>query len=155
MNAVRPRIGIRSTVVMHFSLELEDGTVVESTFGDEPHQMQMGDGTLVKGLELALYGLRPGDRERLHVEPRFAYGAWDPAYLQTLPRATFSSELVLEPGTVIAFEGPEGEEIPGTIVQVMDEEVRVDFNHPLAGRDIVFEVEVVEVDNSTCPPGLG
>lgn len=138
-------ISPESTVTLHLSLSLEDGTVAESTFEDEPLTFTMGDGTLEEGLELGLYGLKAGNTQRLVLEPGQAFGLHDPARLHQLSRSEFSTELELEPGVIIGFDTPSGEELPGTIVSLTDETVEVDFNHPLAGRVIVFEVEIITV----------
>jgi len=138
-------ISPESTVTLHLSLGLEDGTVAESTFEGEPLTFIMGDGTLVEGLELGLYGLQAGTNQRLVLEPEQAFGLHDPAKLHQLPRAEFPTELALEPGIIIGFDTPSGEELPGTIVSLTDETVEVDFNHPLAGRVVVFEVEIIAV----------
>jgi FKBP-type peptidyl-prolyl cis-trans isomerase SlpA len=138
-------ISPESTVTLHLSLALEDGTVAESTFEDEPLTFTMGDGTLVGGLELGLYGLKAGATQRLVLEPEQAFGLHDPAKLHQLPRAEFSTELELEPGVIIGFDTPSGEELSGTIISLADEMVEVDFNHPLAGRIVVFEVEIISV----------
>jgi FKBP-type peptidyl-prolyl cis-trans isomerase SlpA len=138
-------ISPESTVTLHLSLALEDGTVAESTFEDEPLTFTMGDGTLVGGLELGLYGLKAGATQRLVLEPEQAFGLHDPAKLHQLPRVEFSTELELEPGVIIGFDTPSGEELSGTIISLADEMVEVDFNHPLAGRIVVFEVEIISV----------
>ena len=138
-------ISPESTVTLHLSLGLEDGTVAESTFEDEPLTFIMGDGTLVEGLELGLYGLQAGANQRLVLEPEQAFGVHDPAKLHQLPRPEFPTELALEPGIIIGFDTPSGEELPGTIISLTDETVEVDFNHPLAGRVVVFEVEIIAV----------
>ncbi len=133
------------TVTLHLSLALEDGTVAESTFEDEPLTFTMGDGTLVEGLELGLYGLKAGATQRLVLQPEQAFGLHDPGKLHPLARADFPEELQLEPGVIIGFEMPSGEELSGTIVSLSEEGVNVDFNHPLAGRVVVFEVEIIAV----------
>ena len=138
-------ISPESTVTLHLSLALEDGTVAESTFEDEPLTLTMGDGTLVAGLELGLYGLKAGATQRLVLEPQQAFGLHDPDKLHALARKEFSAELELQPGVIIGFDTPSGEELPGTIVSLDDENVTVDFNHPLAGRVVVFEVEILAV----------
>ena len=79
-------IDVGSTVTLHLALTLEDGTVAESTFDDEPLTFTMGDGTLVRGLELGLYGLRPGDTQRLTLHPEQAFGLRDPDKVHRLPR---------------------------------------------------------------------
>ena len=134
-----------STVTLHLSLTLEDGTVAESTFEDEPLTLTMGDGSLAGGLELGLYGLRPGDTQRLELYPEQAFGLRDPGKVHQLLRADFAAEMVLEPGLVIGFNTPGGEELSGTILAFDDATVEVDFNHPLAGRVVIFDVEIISV----------
>lgn len=130
---------------MHFSLALPDGTEAVSTFGGEPEQVVVGDGSLSEGLELAITGLKKGDRQTLELTPKQAFGSWDESKLQWMPRKDFSSDLMLEPGMAIAFETPSGDEVPGRITEVGEQRVNVDFNHPLAGVDIVFSVEILDV----------
>ena len=139
------QINVASTVTLHLSLMLEDGTVAESTFDDEPLTFTMGDGTLVHGLELGLYGLRPGDSQRLTLYPEQAFGLRDPDKVHRLPRADFGADIELEPGLIVGFETPEGEELPGAVLSLDADSVEVDFNHPLAGRNIIFEVEIIDV----------
>lgn len=138
-------IGIASTVTLHLSLTLEDGTVADSTFGEEPCTFTMGDGTLVRGLELGLYGLYPGDRQRLELEPEQAFGLRDPQHIHTMPRAAFDDDMELAPGVIVGFETPDGEELAGAVLELDDDSVKVDFNHPLAGHRILFEVEILDV----------
>ena len=134
-----------STVTLHLSLTLEDGTVAESTFDDKPLTFTMGDGSLAEGLELGLYGLCPGDTQRLELYPEQAFGLRDPGKVHQLPRADFAAEMALEPGLVIGFTAPGGEELSGTILAFDEATVEVDFNHPLAGRVVVFDVEIIDV----------
>ena len=142
---IKHPIGVGSTVTLHLSLALEDGTVAEETFSGEPHTFRMGDGSLVRGLELGLYGLQPGDTQRLQLYPEQAYGLRDPENIHWLPRERFADGLELEPGTIIGFDTPNGEEIPGAVLSVSDDSVEVDFNHPLAGHTITFDVEIIDV----------
>lgn len=138
-------VDIGSTVTLHLSLMLEDGSVAESTFDAEPLTFTMGDGTLVHGLELALYGLRPGDTQRLALYPEQAFGVHDPARIHRLPRTGFPPDIDLTPGNIIAFDTPDGEEIAGTLLSLDAGTVEVDLNHPLAGRRIIFDVEILDV----------
>ena len=142
---MKPQIGIASTVTLHLSLTLEDGTVAESTFEGEPLTFTMGDASLVHGLEMALYGLRPGDTQRLELYPEQHFGLRDPEKVHRLSRSQFSADMELEPGLIIGFTSQDGEEIPGAVLSVDDESVEVDFNHPMAGHTVVFEVEIVDV----------
>lgn len=132
-------------VTLHFSIVLEDGTLAESTRGDEPIRFTVGDGTLANGLELALYGLKAGARQRLQIGPRDAFGYPEPDRVHSLPRSEFPTDMQLEPGMIVAFTTPAGDEVPGGILEIRHDDVLVDFNHPLAGHEIVFDVEVLEV----------
>ena len=138
-------VNVASTVTLHLSLTLEDGTVAESTFEDSPLTFTMGDGTLVQGLELGLYGLQAGDSQRLALYPEQAFGLRDPEKVQRLPRAEFGAELELEPGLIIGFTTPAGEELAGAVLSMDGDSVEVDFNHPLAGRNIIFDVNIIDV----------
>lgn len=132
---------------MHFSLSLEDGTLVDSTFGtDEPLSFTMGDGTLIAGLEYAVLGLTAGDRQSLNIGPDTGFGYRDEAAIQEMKREDFKGDIELEPGVVIEFDTPSGVQVPGTVLEVGDETVKVDFSHPLAGRSVIFNVEILDVN---------
>lgn len=138
-------IGAGCQVSMFFTLSLEDGTVADATENNEPFTFTMGDGALIEGLEYMLYGLKVGDKQCLSIEPQDAFGFSDIENIHTLPRDTFADDLPTDPGTVIEFETPSGEKVPGTIEVVKDDEVIVDFNHPLAGHTLMFAVEIVDI----------
>ena len=142
------RIDLDSTVTFHFTLSLTDGTLVDRTEPDQPLTITLGDGTLIEGLEHALLGLRPGDRQRIIIPPETGWGPRDPALVQWRPRRDFPADMDLTPGLILSFAGADGQEIPAAILAVEDDRVQVDYNHPLAGRDVVFEVEVVAVEPS-------
>lgn len=136
-----------SRVTLHFALRLADGTTIESSFDGEPLSFGMGDGTLDEGLELALYGLRTGDRQTLTLTPGQAFGQRDAAAVRQVPRSAFPSDMVPEKGQIIGFGGASGDEAAGAVLDVGPEQVTVDFNHPLAGREFIFEVQVLAVQN--------
>jgi len=132
-------------VTLHLSIALEDGTEAISTFGEEPVELTMGDGTLQPGLELALYGLRPGDTQTLSLLPEQAYGLRDPGLIQYMPVTDFEASFTPEIGQIIAFSLPNGEEAAGSVINIDEGRVEVDFNHPLAGHEISFRVEILDV----------
>jgi FKBP-type peptidyl-prolyl cis-trans isomerase SlpA len=140
-------ITIGSRVSMHFSLALADGMPVESSYGDEPVTFVVGDGSVDKGLELALIGLRSGDKQVLTLMPGQAFGQRHSEAVQWIPRARFPRDMQPEPGQIIGFSGENGEEMPGAVLEVAADRVRIDFNHPLAGREIVFDVHILAVEN--------
>jgi FKBP-type peptidyl-prolyl cis-trans isomerase SlpA len=134
-----------SAVTLHLRILLEDGTEALSTFDEEPVSLVMGDGTLQPGLELALYGLKAGQTQTLNLMPEQAYGLRDPQLVQTLPRSDFGNDFEPQPGQIVAFQLPDGEETAGSVCSADDGQVEVDFNHPLAGHEITFSVEILSV----------
>ena len=139
------RIQSGSEVLMHCSITLEDGTVAENTFDDEPIRFVMGDGTIIQGLERALYGVKAGEEESLKIGPENAFGAHDPEAVLTRPRSDFPDEMDVQEGQIIAFSQPDDDEILGAVLEVHPDSVKVDFNHPIAGHTIQFRVKVLEV----------
>ena len=138
-------IGPDSEVTMHFTLSLADGTIVETTKGTEPVNSAMGDGSLIEGLEQVLYGMKAGEKQCLSLDAREAFGFPEEENIHEMPRSEFSDEIDLQVNNIISFSTPSGEEIPGRIQEVHDDKVVVDFNHPLAGHDIIFDVEILEI----------
>lgn len=141
-------IGPGTEVSMHYSVTLEDGTVADTSREDEPMRFVIGDGAIIDTLEGKLYGLRAGDKRTFKLAPHDAFGYTELENVHRLPRADFPDDLPLEPGIIIGFDTPAGEEVPGTIQGVEDDVVVVDFNHPLAGYEITFDVEIIEVSVS-------
>ena len=135
-------------VRIHYTLSLPDGSVVDSTRDGDPASWVIGDGECVELLESRLLGLQAGDRRRFEISAAESSSgpAYDPAARQVLPRADFPPEAEPAPGQIIAFATPNGDEVPGWIVAVNEHEVVVDFSHPLVGRDLVFDVEILAVE---------
>jgi FKBP-type peptidyl-prolyl cis-trans isomerase SlpA len=147
------QITFGSRVTLHFSIKLADGMLVESSFDDQPEIFVVGDGSIDRGLEMAIIGLRPGDKQTLTLMPGQAFGERDPSAIQTLPRAQFPADMKLEPGQIIGFTDDKGEEVAGAVLVLDEQQVKVDFNHPLAGREIIFEVEILAVENPSTEQG--
>ena len=134
-----------STVTMHFSLKLEDGTVVEDTFGREPLTFTMGDGTLIQGMELALYGLARGADQTIAIGPDEGWGFREEEGLQEMPRSDFPADMQPEVGQIIGFTTPTGEEVVGAVMAIDGDTIRLDFNHPLAGHEVSFRAEILDI----------
>lgn len=143
------RIHQGSRVRMHFALTLAEGTEAVSTFGEAPLELVMGDGTLLPALESSLHGLAAGTRQTFLLTPEHAYGPRDEGLVHRMPLGDFARPP--ERGQIIAFSLPHGEEMPGTVLAVDGDTVEVDFNHPLAGRNLVFRVEILEVQDPGGP----
>lgn len=133
------------SVTLHFSILLTTGEQVDSTRQGRPATFEVGDGNLLPGFETALFGLCAGDDEQLPIAAADGFGVPNPANIQVLPRARFPADPPLEVGLLVSFAAPDGE-LPGVVRRLWDESVEVDFNHPLAGRDLVFDVSIIRVD---------
>jgi FKBP-type peptidyl-prolyl cis-trans isomerase SlpA len=139
-------VAVGSKVSLQFKLMLADGRIVESAGRDDPLQFDIGDQTLVEGLEQRLLGLSPGEGARFNIPAQeFVFGIHDDEKVLTMARNEFADEMKLEQGHIVGFNLPNGEEVLGTIRALHDDEVEVDFNHPLVGRDFIFEVEIIDV----------
>ena len=134
-------------VTMSFSLALENGELIDSNFDTEPATFVLGDGNLLPGFEIPLQGLKAGDQGEFIISPENAFGQRNPENIQQLGRDNFDQES-LNVGDVFSFQNGEGE-LPGVVIEVGDNLVRVDFNHPLAGRNIIFKVNIIEVSSSS------
>lgn len=134
-----------SMVSIHYRLTLEDGTLVEDSHGEEPLVFSMGDETLSAGMEALLLGKKIGDKVNGSIPPELGYGYPEEENIHIFPAEDFPDHIQPEAGQVIAFDGPDDEEIYGTVVDINDYQVKVDFSHPLAGRSLVFDAEVVDI----------
>jgi len=136
-------IGPGRKVTMHFAIKLEDGQIIDSNFDKSPVEFEVGDGNIPEGFESALTGLKAGDHVELTIAPERGFGQHNPSNIQRMKRSDFKG-MDLEPGLVVSFQEPGGE-IPGVVVEFDDSNVSVDFNHPLAGKVLTFEVKVLNV----------
>ena len=137
-------IGPNTAVRLNFAVKLTNGEVIDSNFGGAPVQCRIGDGNLLPGFEQVLYGLRAGQKAELPVRAEQAFGSYREENIQVFDRDQFVDEL--EVGMVISFADAARSELPGVVRRLDDDRVEVDFNHPLAGRDLIFEVEIHEVN---------
>ena len=135
-------------VSIHYTGKLGDGTVFESSKGREPLLFIFGTGMIIPGLEEGLKGLSKGDKKTVQIGFEKAYGPVLEEAKQEVPKAQLPKEAELKVGMQLAAQGPQGA-IPVTIAEIKDDVVVVDFNHPLAGKDLTFEVEVVDVREPT------
>ncbi|PKM30504.1 MAG: peptidylprolyl isomerase [Gammaproteobacteria bacterium HGW-Gammaproteobacteria-11] len=138
------RINHDTQVTLHFTLKLPNGEVVDSTLGKTPATFKVGDGSLLPGFEQSLFGLKSGDQRSFEIEPERGFGPGNPQNIQSVARDNFN-EMELEPGLLVIFQDAAGGEMPGVVKQINEKTVDVDFNHPLAGKTITFEVEIIEV----------
>lgn len=140
-----PEIGTGATVSMHFRLSLEDGAVIDSTFEKSPAEFTVGDGKLLPGFEKKLMGMVAGQAQTFTVLPEEGFGQPNPNNLQSFRPDVFAKDMELAEGLVVSFADANKAELPGVVKSISADEVVVDFNHPLAGRNIQFEVDILAV----------
>lgn len=133
-------------ITLHFSLSLADGMLVDTSREGDPLVVIVGEGDMVEGLEQRLLGMSTGERRRFDIPANEIYGPPDPDAIHTFAREEFSPEMRLEPGLVVGFALPSGEEVPALVLAVDEQGVQVDFSHPLAGHGLIFEVEILAVE---------
>lgn len=138
------RIGPDKEVTLHFALKLANGDVVDSTFDKSPATFKVGDGNLLPGFEAALFGFKAGDKRSLQVEPENAFGQPNPQNVQVMARSQFQG-MELSEGLLVIFNDAANAELPGVVKAFDDAQVTIDFNHPLAGKPLSFDVEIIEV----------
>ena len=123
-----------------------DGAVVESSKGQEPLEYEHGQNQIVPGLEKALTGMKVGQEKSVTIAPADAYGEINKEAFREFPKTSFPEDLKPEVGMVIELEGPEGQKVPAVIWEIKDENVVLNFNHPLAGKTLNFDVKIVSVE---------
>ena len=138
------RIGQNTEVTLHFALHLENGDTVDSTFDKAPAVFKVGDGNLLPGFENALFGFKAGDQRKLSIAPENAFGQHNPQNVQVMPRSQFDG-MELSEGLLVIFNDAANTELPGVVKAFDDHQVTIDFNHPLAGKTLNFEVQILDV----------
>lgn len=132
-------------VRINYTGRLTDGTQFDSSSGKEPLEFTIGLGQVIKGLEAEVAGMEPGEKNTVTIPCDLAYGQHKPEAIQTLDRAKVPTGIDVRPGTQLQARTADGGMLPITVVEVDDKNVKVDANHPLAGKDLVFDVELVEI----------
>ena len=133
-------------VKVHYRGTLDDGSEFDSSHGREPLEFVLGQGMLIPGFEKAVTGKEKGDKVTVNIPPSEGYGEHDPQQIIPIGREQFPDDMQLKEGMVIQLQAPDGSVIDSTIFKVGDKEVMLDANHPLAGKTLTFEIEVVEVE---------
>lgn len=139
------KIGPDTRVTLHFAIKLEDGSVVDSNFDNAPATFEVGDGNLLPGFEQALFGLEAGARKEMSLSPEQGFGMSNPNNIQQMSTQDFDSQIELQTGLMLAFVDANRTELPGMIKSIEGDRVEVDFNHPLAGKALLFDVHIIEV----------
>lgn len=133
------------TVRINYTGTLTDGTQFDSSVGREPLEFQVGSGQIISGLDREVEGMKVGDKQTVTVTAEEAYGAHDAAKVQKIPRDALPPELEPQQGMQLQAQTPQGGQVALIVTAVEEQEITVDANHPLAGKDLIFEIEMVEI----------
>lgn len=137
--------GIGDTVRIHYTGRLDDGRTFDSSEGREPIEFTLGAGQVIPGFERAILGMQPGETRTFTIPAEEAYGPYRPELVHRVPRAQIPPQVELYEGARLEARDQGGNRIALTVLEVSEEEVVLDANHPLAGEDLTFEVRLVEV----------
>jgi len=133
------------TVRIHYTGTLTDGQTFDSSEGRDPLEFTVGSGQIIPGLEAAIPGMEVGEKKTVEIAADDAYGQPDPNAQQAVPRAEIPDDIPLDLGTQLQVQTPQGQVMPVTVIEVTEEQVTLDANHPLAGKDLTFNIELVEI----------
>lgn len=139
-------VGDNTRVTLHFSLALGSGAVVDDNFDAKPAVFEFGDGQLPEGFQSLLTGMHEGEEGEWQVPPEKAFGMPNPNNVQEFKRSVFAPDMELAEGLVVSFQDASKSELPGVIKHFDDEQVSVDFNHPLAGETLTFKARIIQVE---------
>ena len=133
-----------SQVALEYTLSDEAGTVIESNKGKQPMSYIHGKSQIIPGLEKELSGMKVGEEKKIQIKPEDGYGPVNPDAFQEVPKDKLPPE-ALKVGTMLMAQGPQGQGIPVRVHEIKDTTVIMDFNHPMAGKTLSFDVKISEI----------
>jgi len=140
------QVQAESRVLADVTVKLKDGSIADSTkVSGEPTWLVMGDGSFSQAFESFMIGAEVADTLTFELEAKDAFGEAEPNSIHFMDLMQFPQDIKLEKGSIVSFEQPNGEPLPGIIREIQGTSVKVDFNHPLAGEVIVFEIEIKKI----------
>ncbi len=133
------------TLHIHYKGSLDDGSIFDSSEGRDPLKFELGSGQIIPGLDAGVTGMEVGETRTVRVEAAEAYGEHHPQMVQAVDRAGVPDHIPTEPGTQLQVQTQDGQALNVVVVDVTEDEVILDANHPLAGKDLTFDVELVAI----------
>lgn len=134
-----------SWVKIVYTGKLKDGKVFETNIGSEPLEFKVGKGKVIKGFENAVMGMKAGETKTVTIRPADGYGAKDPELIWSVTPAELPAGTPLALDTEVAFTRTDGSDVEGCITKIEGDQITIDGNHPLAGRNLIFEIKMVDV----------
>jgi peptidylprolyl isomerase len=132
-------------VKVHYHGKLTNGETFDSSEGREPLEFEVGSGMVIKGFDDGVTGMTVGEKKTINIPYDEAYGPINPEMIIEMPKDRFPQEMQIEVGMPLAMSDPQGQQFQVTIVEIKEDVVMLDANHPLAGEDLVFDLELVEI----------
>ncbi len=132
-------------VKVHYTGKLTDGEIFDSSEGRDPLAFTVGAGQMIKGFDLAIPGMSVGDKKTVTIAAADAYGESNPDAIIDFPKENVPADMILTPGMKLTLSNQQGQPVPVVVVEVTDTTVVLDANHFLAGKDLVFDIELVEI----------
>ena len=133
------------TVKVHYTGKLVNGEAFDSSEGREPLEFTVGAGQMIKGFDAAMPGMEVGDKKTVNIAAADAYGEKDPTAIIEFPKENVPADMKLEPGMQLTLSNQEGQPFPVVVTEVKEEIIILDANHFLAGQELVFDIELMEV----------
>lgn len=133
------------TVKIHYTGKLEDETVFDSSVNREPLQFTIGAGKIIPGVEQGIIGMSPGESKTVKVSSDEAYGPHRPELVEEIERKKLPNYLKLKAGKMLQIQQPNGQTIRVLITNVTESKVTLDGNHPLAGKELIFDIQLLEI----------
>jgi len=134
------------TVKVHYDGYLEDGTFFGSSRADNPVEFTIGESTLIPAFERAVVGMSEGEKKTVSVPPQEAFGEHREELVRTVEKTELPSNIEPEVGKVLVIRADQGEDVRAVITNVAEESLTIDANHPLAGKEVTFEIELLEIE---------
>ncbi|MFH2028790.1 MAG: peptidylprolyl isomerase [Nanoarchaeota archaeon] len=131
-------------IKVHYTGKLDDGTVFDSSDGRDPLEFEVGSGQIIKGFDEAVIGMEKDQEKEIKLPSDQAYGQVNPDLLKKIPKDKLPKDQEPKPGMVLGIQTPDGQQIPAKITEVDDKDITIDLNHPLAGKNLNFNIKIVE-----------
>lgn len=135
------------TVKVHYTGKLTSGEVFDSSKERDPLEFKVGSGQLIPGFDQAVEGMEINEKKTINIPSEKAYGASNPDLIRNVSQEQLPEDIEPEVGQTLIASGPEGQETRLVVTEVHDEHIVVDANHPLAGKDLVFDLELVDINS--------
>ncbi len=132
-------------VKVHYTGKLRDGSVFDSSVNKEPLEFELGAGMMIAGFDAAVTGMSVGDKKVADIPASEAYGEKNNDLIVEVPKTQLPPDLTPQIGQQLGMQQPNGQSIPVVVTKIEDETIELDANHPLAGKDLIFEIELMEI----------